>query len=181
MLTMLSHLAGSVLTNSVSSMLSPELATHHESSHVRMTGSPSLHAESSLTADTAPGAAAEQSDEMEDVQSHISSPERVDDPESPETSDDDAEGEPDEDFDATMQTQIDEEESDDEADMSSPRPGKRKKRVDDEDYMMKNPELYGLRRSVRLISSSFLFHFANLIPSGTCSSVPPSCKSLASS
>lgn len=146
-----------------------------------MTGSPSLHAESSLAADTAPGAAAEQSDEMEDVQSHISSPERVDDPESPETSDDDAEGEPDEDFDATMQTQIDDEEqSDDEADMSSPRPGKRKKRVDDEDYMLKNPELYGLRRSVRLISSSVLFHSTNLIPLGTCSSVPPSRKSPAS-
>lgn len=67
-------------------------------------------------------------------------------------SDEDAEGEPDDDFDVPVDTNMDEEESDDEADSHSTRPGKRKKAVEEEEYMMKDPELYGLRRSVRATS-----------------------------
>ena len=36
----------------------------------------------------------------------------------------------------------------------SPHPGKRKVEVDDEEYMKQNPELYGLRRSVRTAMST---------------------------
>jgi hypothetical protein len=159
-------------------MLSPEPATRYESSHFRITESPMLRAEHSLAADAAPTTALDHPDIIEDVDPRISSPERVEDGVSPEVSDDDAEGEPDEDFDAAMQTQIDEEEeSDDEADLSSPRPGKRKKQVDEEDYMLKDPELYGLRRSVRLVSWSFLSCSANLASPGTCTSVLSSCTS----
>jgi len=64
-------------------------------------------------------------------------------------SDEDAEGEPDEDFDVDMQIpNDDEEESNEESDSHSSRPGKRKQAVDEEDFIMKDPELYGLRRSV---------------------------------
>lgn len=46
------------------------------------------------------------------------------------------------------------------------RPGKRKPDVDDEEYMKQNPELYGLRRSVRVADPAFRLRFANsLLPS----------------
>jgi chromodomain-helicase-DNA-binding protein 1 len=47
------------------------------------------------------------------------------------------------------------------------RPGKRKSDVDDEEYMKQNPELYGLRRSVRIISPASPLTALILPPAGT--------------
>lgn len=44
--------------------------------------------------------------------------------------------------------------SEDSSSSQSPRPGKRKTREEDDDYMIQDPELYGLRRSVGLVHSS---------------------------
>lgn len=130
------------------SMFSPESSANHETSHISISGTPALSATPPTSADNAPVAAAEQSSPLNDTHVHNPSADQVSDHLSSGESDEDAEGEPDEDFDATMQTQMEDEESDDEADSNSSRPGKRKKDVEEEDYMMKDPELYGLRRSV---------------------------------
>ena len=65
--------------------------------------------------------------------------------------DEDAPGEDDADFDeetpAAHTAGMDHDRSSSE---SASRPGKRKAEMDDEGYMMQNPELYGLRRSVRV-------------------------------
>jgi chromodomain-helicase-DNA-binding protein 1 len=98
-----------------------------------------------------PGLASDHTSPMVDVQKHETLNTHTSDNLSSERSDEDAEGEPDEDFDTTMHTQLDEDESDDEEHSLSPRPGKRKKAVEEDDYMMKDPELYGLRRSVRYV------------------------------
>ena len=42
------------------------------------------------------------------------------------------------------------------------RPGKRKPEVDDEEFMRQNPDLYGLRRSVRVASPAFPFTAADI-------------------
>lgn len=65
--------------------------------------------------------------------------------------DEDAPGEMDADFDEETPPaeDIDAMEEDQASEDSSSRPGKRKADVDDEEYMKQNPELYGLRRSVR--------------------------------
>jgi len=65
--------------------------------------------------------------------------------------DEDAPGEEDEDFDEDTPPPADISgmSHDRSSEESSPRPGKRKADVDDEDYIKQNPELYGLRRSVR--------------------------------
>lgn len=86
---------------------------------------------------------------MVDVQVSTTVPRNLSEDASAGESDEDAEGEPDEDFDVDMQIPNDEEESNDESDSNSARPGKRKQAVDEEDFIMKDPELYGLRRSVR--------------------------------
>jgi len=85
---------------------------------------------------------------MEDIQVSTTIEENLSEQESVGESDEDAEGEPDEDFDVSMQIPNEEEETNDESDSHSARPGKRKQAVEEEDFMMKDPELYGLRRSV---------------------------------
>ena len=66
--------------------------------------------------------------------------------------DDDAPGEEDADFDAETPPPEDTNGMRHDRSLSedSLRPGKRKLEVDDEEYMKQNPELYGLRRSVRI-------------------------------
>lgn len=65
--------------------------------------------------------------------------------------DEDAPGEEDADFDEeTPPPEADRRTSHDRSSPEdSPRPGKRKMEIDDEEYIKQNPELYGLRRSVR--------------------------------
>lgn len=100
------------------------------------------------TSDAVTAPAIEQSSPMEDVQASAPIEEVLSEHEAAEESDEDAEGEPDEDFDVSMQAPDDDEQSDDGSDSQSARPGKRKQAVEEEDYIMKDPELYGLRRSV---------------------------------
>jgi len=99
--------------------------------------------------DTAAAPTTEQSSPMEGVQASTTLADNLSEHESVAESDEDAEGEPDEDFDVSMQIpNEEEEESSDESDSHSARPGKRKQAVEEEDFIMKDPELYGLRRSV---------------------------------
>ena len=149
MLTMLSPLAGSVLTSSVSQLFSPEPSNHLESTQVSMADSSALPSVPTSIDAPPPVIASDHTSPMVDVQKHETLTTHTSDNLSSEHSDEDAEGEPDEDFDTTMHTQPDEDESDDDEHSLSPRPGKRKKAVEEDDYMMKDPELYGLRRSVR--------------------------------
>lgn len=74
--------------------------------------------------------------------------------------DDDAPGEEDADFDmeSPQLGQVNATSHDRSSSESSSRPGKRKADVDDEEYMKQNPELYGLRRSVRCTPSPFCHH-----------------------
>jgi len=148
-LTMLSSLAGSVLTSSVSQLFSPEPSTRLETTQISMTDTSALPSVPTSADSPPPVTASEHTSPIVDVQKHQTLTTHTSDNLSSEHSDEDAEGEPDEDFDTTMHTQLDDEESDDEEHSLSPRPGKRKKAVEEDDYMMKDPELYGLRRSVR--------------------------------
>lgn len=73
--------------------------------------------------------------------------------------DEDAEGEEDAEFDeeSPAPEAIDGMRHDRLTSEESVRPSKRKAEVDDEEYMKQNPELYGLRRSVRIVLSRDLF------------------------
>ncbi|KAF2153060.1 hypothetical protein K461DRAFT_293353 [Myriangium duriaei CBS 260.36] len=73
----------------------------------------------------------------------------VQDMETSESEEDDAEGEDDADYDADSPPEEDNIRPASHSSHSSIRPGKRKASVDEDDYMMQNPELYGLRRSHR--------------------------------
>jgi len=146
---MLSSLAGSVLTSSVSQLFSPEPSDRLETTQISMADGSALPTVPTSADVPPPVIASEHTSPIVDVPNHERMTTHTSDNLSSEHSDEDAEGEPDEDFDTTMHTQPDEDESDDEEHSLSPRPGKRKKAVDEDDYMMKDPELYGLRRSVR--------------------------------
>ena len=80
--------------------------------------------------------------------------------------DEDAPGEEDADYEMASPTQEAADEMQRDRSLSSSeedvRSGKRKPEVDDEEYMKQNPELYGLRRSVRTL------HCASLRSSLTC-------------
>lgn len=156
-LTILSSPAGSVLTKSITPMLSPEPLIHTEAmSSGNVVQSPNPATVLS-TSDAVPPAAVQDASPMEDVQKSFPAADNLSDQEIDEDSDEDAEGEPDEDFDASMQIQQDDDDSNDEIDSHSTRPGKRKQAHEEEDFMMKDPELYGLRRSVRTIISTQSF------------------------
>jgi len=67
----------------------------------------------------------------------------------------DAEGEDDADFDMRSPSPDDQDDLPaDNSSHSSTQLGKRKASVDDDEHMLQNPELYGLRRSVRLLDVS---------------------------
>ena len=85
---------------------------------------------------------------MEDIHTSVVVGDALSEHESVEETDEDAEGEPDEDFDVSMQIPNDGQDSNDESDSRSARPGKRKQAVGEDDFIMRDPELYGLRRSV---------------------------------
>lgn len=65
----------------------------------------------------------------------------------------DAEGEPDGDYDSETPPpiQVQSRRADSSTSQESRRPTKRKASVEEDDYITQNPELYGLRRSVRIV------------------------------
>lgn len=152
LLTMLSSLAGSVLTRTYYPMNPSEAPD--------MDMSPSATAR--VVASTSHNDSSKSSPELQhndtitssDLESPSGTPlEDGIDSGSPEQSNElDAEGSPDTDFRADSPASSNEEHEDGAGSVSegSTRLGKRKSDAEDEDYIRKDPELYGLRRSVRL-------------------------------
>lgn len=123
--------------------------------HVAPTQSPSDHSDSDLSDTNEPAAAAPSSDvdaPGEEYDDDDNEPAAAD---SDSSDDVDAEGEPDGDYDSDSPPSEHAPSSPAQSVSSqeSSRPLKRKASADKDDYMTQNPELYGLRRSVRVINS----------------------------
>lgn len=120
--------------------------------HIAPTQSPSDHSDSDLSDSNEPAAAAPSSDvdapgeEYDDDEPAVADSDSSDDV--------DAEGEPDGDYDSDSPPSEHAPSSPAQSVSSqeSSRPLKRKASAEKDDYMTQNPELYGLRRSVRVIS-----------------------------
>lgn len=90
--------------------------------------------------------------------------------------DDDAPGEEDADYDVESPPleQSGAKEHDRSTSEDSMKPGKRKSDADDDEFMKQNPELYGLRRSVRESDPAFTVIALTLLSTGPGSTYPPS-------
>ncbi len=90
----------------------------------------------------------------------------------------DAEGEPDGDYDSdsppSEQAESDHDHGRSSSSQASRRPAKRKASVEKDDYMTQNPELYGLRRSVRYYFPRYLHELTVAI--GSCPPQSAHCK-----
>ena len=113
---------------------------------------PSAHSDSELS-DTRE-AAVEQSSSDEDAPGEGDDEDEAMDVDSESSDDVDAEGEPDGDYDSeTPPPEPAQGRARSSTSQESRRPLKRKASVEDDEHMKHNPELYGLRRSVRCIGS----------------------------